>query len=449
MDFKKGDILTGQVEDFSHEGNGVVKIDDFVFFLDGGVIGDKVSFKISRLKKNFGNGEIVEILEKSDDRVEYKLKESRGGIPLINYKYEKQLEWKKSKIENDLYKFAEIEDFDVKGPIGMENPFNYRNHVQIPVNTFQGVNYIGFYEQGTRRVIDMDSTILLSAEGNKVFKIVKDWINENKIVGYNSRRNEGMLRHIGIRVNKDDEIMLILVSNSSNLPALDELLEELADTKVVSVYQNINREKTSQVYGKEYKKIYGEEYLLDHIGGMKFKISPNSFFQVNRAQTEVLYDKVKEYLDGNEEDIVLDLYSGIGSISLYIAEDVHMVYGVEVVEEAVKDANRNAELNGIENVDFIAGYTRHALKQLINEGVNANKVVLDPPRSGCEAGVIDSLIGLKPEKIVYVSCQPSTVARDIKLLLDNGYELTEMTAVDMFPNTSHIETIALLQKEIS
>lgn len=264
---------------------------------------------------------------------------------------------------------------------------------------------------------------------------------------YNKRQKIGILRHIGIRTNRNNEAMVILVTGSYKLPYADELIKELKKEKVISVYQNINKSNSSIVYGREYKKLYGEDKLLDYIGDYKFYLSPKSFFQVNRIQTEILYDKVVEYLELNKDDIVYDLYCGIGTISLFVAPHAKKVYGIEIVKEAVEDAKNNAALNNIHNVEFMVGKAEKVLPKLVKVGIESNKVVLDPPRKGCEREVLESLVKMQPERIVYVSCNPSTMARDVKYLVENGYRVVEVQPVDMFPHTTHVECVVLIEKE--
>lgn len=449
MDINIGDIIEGEIIDFTHEGNGVMKIDDFIYFVSGALIGDKVKAEISKIKKNFAIASTVEIIEASKDRIERdeNIEESLGGIPLINYKYEKQLEWKKEKVEKDLEKFAGIRDLKVNDVIGMELPYRYRNHVQVPVASKAGKTIIGFYEAGTNDIVPMRETILQSETGNKVLSIVKQWIDRYNIKAYDRKKQKGTLRHIGIRTNDKDEAMLILVTGEDMVPKKDELLELIKNNtdQIKSVYQNVNKMKSPVVYGNKYKLLFGEEKLIDTIGKYKFSISPNSFFQTNRIQAEKLYDKVVEFLDLKEEDIVYDLYSGTGTISIYIAEKVERVYGIEVVSAAIKDAKENAVMNNIGNVEFVLGKAEEIIPK-ISEIKKPNKIILDPPRKGCEKELIEKIIEISPERIVYVSCNSSTMARDIKHLIESGYKLVEVQPLDMFPHAMDVEAVTLLTK---
>lgn len=319
-----GDIIEGEIIDFTHEGNGVLRYDNIAVFVDRGVIGDRVSVKIQELKKNFAIGKTVNILEPSTYRTDYELNtdEAAGGAPLIEYGYDKQLEWKRKKVETDLIKIGGLSQVDVHDTLGMDNPFRYRNHVQIPVGLRNGKVVIGFYEKNTYDIIDMEGSILQPVVADNIVKVVRQWMEKYNIEPYSKKSNKGILRHLGIRTNKDNKAMVILVTATDYLPNSLQLVEMLTKEikEVISIYHNTNNMKSSTTYGRKYKKLYGEDRLIDYIGDFKFNISPNSFFQVNRLQAEVLYNKAMEYLDLNKDDIVFDLYCGIGTISLYIAD---------------------------------------------------------------------------------------------------------------------------------
>lgn len=444
-----GDIIEGEIIDFTHEGNGVLKVDNYTVFVTGGIIGDKVTVRIVEIKKNFSIGSIINIIEPSTDRVllDFELTESKGGIPFIEYEYEKQLEWKRDKVKKDIIKIAGITDFKINNTIGMDYPYGYRNHVQIPVGEKKGKSILGFFEISSNDIVDMESTILLPKVGNKILKLIRNWIEKHKIKPYDKKKKTGIIRHIGIRVNKDNEVMVIVVTGNNNLPFKEELIEILKNNNVISIYQNINILKSSITYGKDYIKIYGDDKLVDYIGEYKFYLSPKSFFQVNRIQVEVLYNKAIEYLNINENDIIYDLYCGIGTISLFIAPYAKNVYGIEIVKEAIEDAKENAKFNNILNTEFIPGKAEEILPRLMKKGTLGNKVVLDPPRKGCEKEVLEAIITMSPERIVYVSCNSTTMARDVKYLVENGYKVVEVQPVDMFPHTAHVECIALIQRK--
>jgi 23S rRNA (uracil1939-C5)-methyltransferase len=451
MEFKVGDILIGDIIDFTHEGDGVLKSENFTIFVPRALIGDKMQVKIEEIKKNFAIGSIIKIIEPSKDRVinDFNIQNFGGGVPLIEYEYSKQLLWKREKVENDLKKIGGLHNVIVKDTLGMNNPYRYRNHVQIPVGIKDGKVVLGFYEKSTYDIVDMEGSILQPTIGDKIIKIIRQWIDKFKIEPYNKRTNKGVLRHIGLRFNKDNKVMVILVTATDNLPKKQELISMLTAEieEVISIYHNINKLQSSPTYGRKYIKIYGEDSLVDSIGDFKFNISPNSFFQVNRTQAEVLYNKAIEYLDLNKDDIVFDLYCGIGTISLYIADKAKKVYGVEIVKEAIEDAKENALLNNINNVDFIVGKAEEVFPKLLKKGIRGNKVVVDPPRKGCEKEVLEAIVDLNPERIVYVSCNSATMARDVKYLVEQGYKVEEVQPVDMFPHTANCEVVCKLERK--
>lgn len=400
MDFKLGDVLEGKIIDFTYEGKGVVKIDNFIVFVLGGVIGDRVSFKIKKIKKSFAEAEVLEILEASEDRVKNNLdlEEAMGVIPLVNYDYKKGLEWKTEKVKKDLEKIAGLTDVNVKDIIGMETPYRYRNNVQIAVGEKNSKTLVGFYEIGTNDIVDMKESILISKKANIALKAIRDWIDKYNILAYNKNNKKGTLRNIGIRINKDDKLMIILVTGSRKIPHVEELIDILREKDVVSLYQNINSQKYSSTYGKEYKLLYGHESLMDKIGKYKLKVSPNSFLQVNRSQVEVLYDKAMEFLNPRKEDVIADLYSGIGTISIYIAEKAKKVIAIESVKKAVDDAKYNSLLNDMQNIRFLKGQAEIEFPKLADEGVSIDKVVIDPPRKGCEKKVLEAIVKIDPKE---------------------------------------------------
>jgi 23S rRNA (uracil1939-C5)-methyltransferase len=448
---KVGDVLKGEIKDLSHEGKGILKVDNFTLFVEGGLIGDIVEIEIVNVKKRFGLGKVLNIIEPSKDRINSKCNISNicGGCQFQELQYIKQLQWKKNKVKMDLVKIGGISQVEVKDTLGMEDPLRYRNNVQIPVGFQDNKVVLGFYEKGSYEIANMNKCIIQPEIGDKTAEIIRNWMEKYNIKAYDKVSKKGILRHIGIRTNKDNKAMLILVAAVDKLPYEKELIDMLTSNlkDIESIYQNINKMNTSVTYGRSFKKLYGKDKLIDWIGDYRFYISPNSFFQVNRNQSKVLYDKVVEYLDLRKEDTVFDLYCGIGTISLYLAYKAKKVYGVEIVKEAILDAKENAKLNNISNVEFIEGKSEEIFPRLMKKGVKGNKVVLDPPRKGCEKEVLETIIEMAPEKVVYVSCNSTTMARDVAFLVENGYKVEEAQPVDMFPMTSHVETICLMSKK--
>lgn len=443
MSFNIGDILQGEVIDFTHKGKGIVKIDNMAIFVEKAIIGDIIQLEIKENKKNFHIGKLIKIIKPSEDRISDNLFRESGETPFINYKYEAQLKWKEDKVKTDLRKFAGLNDVIVNPIIGMDDPYRYRNHVQIPVGSKNGKAVLGFFERGSHNIVDMKATSLQPEIGDKILETVKLWIDKYNIVPYDRRAGKGMLRHIGIRTNADNEAMLILVTATEKLSNSDELIRMINKElpQVVSIYHNINKLQSAPTYGREYRKLFGKDHLIDHIGSLKFKISPNSFFQVNRIQAEVLYSHALSYLNLKNTDTAADIYCGIGTISLFIAKHAKEVYGIESVPAAIRDAKENSKLNNISNAQFHLGKAEEVFPKLIKEGLKPNKVIVDPPRKGCEKEVLEAIVELKPEVVVYVSCNPTTMARDVRYLLDEGYEVKQVQPVDMFAHTSEIECV--------
>lgn len=447
---KIGDILEGEVVDINYEGGGIVKKDNFTIFLDKGLIGDIVKYRVVKVKKTYGIGKLLDIIKPSDHRIPSicNTSEECGGCPFQSFKYTNQLKWKEEKVKKDIEKIGGLDANIVKHIIGMEEPYRYRNNVQIPVGFKDGEIAIGFYESGSYNIANMSNCVIQTEISNEIIKTIKNFMKEYNLKPYDRKNKTGNIRHIGIRTNENNKAMVIIVTGSRNLPYSKELIRILTENfkDIISIYQNINSGNGPVVYGKKFEKLYGEDKIVDCIGDLKFSISPNSFFQVNRVQTKILYDKVKEYMDLKSEDIIFDLYCGIGTISLYMARQAKKVYGVEIVEEAIKDARENAHLNNIENVEFICGSSEKILPELKEKGIKVDKIVVDPPRKGCEKQVLDTIIEMNPERIVYVSCNPSTLARDLKHLSESVYKVKEIQLLDMFPGSIHTECVVRIER---
>ncbi len=443
-----GKKYNGEVIDFNSEGLGVIKLDKKVVFVDSCIIGDVVEFEIIEEKKNYSIGKAINIIKYSDLREKYEFDTTKlgGGVPLIELKYEEQLKWKEKKIRNDLYKICRIE-YEIDPILGMNHPFRYRNNTQIPVGVKNGEKIIGYYKRKSNEIVPIEEDILQKEIGDRIIKSIKEWMDQYNIEAYDRQNKKGNLKHIGIRTNQDSLAMVILVTQTKEIPHKNELIHKLVrDTgSVISIYQNINKDDKAK-YGKEFIHLFGEEFLVDYIGDIKFNISPESFFQTNSFQTEKLYSIVKKYLNPSKKDLVYDLYSGIGSIALFVANDVGKVIGIEYIKSAVSDAKRNAVENNIDNAHFYHGKVEVLLPELQKKEGKPNKVILDPPRSGAGKNTLSEIVNLNPETIVYVSCESATLARDLRILLENGYRVERIKPVDMFPHTTEVETVALLQK---
>ncbi len=400
-------------------------------------------FQITKLKKNYGLGQTIEILERSPYRVDSKCEHlgKCGGCELHNLRYDKQLELKRHIVKNNLERIGKIQDMLVKDTFGMDSPYRYRNKGEFKV----GANYqIGYFKRGSHEIYPIESSIIQKESADEVIRLMKEYMKRYRVEGYDRKRKRGSIKNLIVRTSQDNKVMVIVVTKGKNLPHREELINILTSQpslEVVSIYQNINPKDTSEILGQKDIKLYGEDKLVDYIGEYKFLISPKSFFQVNHVQTKVLYDKVVEYLNLTGKEIVADLYCGIGTIAIYISKYAKKVYGVEIVKDAVEDARENLKLNQVDNVEFILGKSEEVLPKLNKKGIIFDAIVVDPPRKGLDKVLVDAILEAKPEKIVYVSCNPSTLARDLGYLVEEGYEVVEVQPVDMFPHTMHVETV--------
>ena len=461
--FKKNDILTVEITDMGVDGEGIGKVDGFTLFVKDTLIGDVAEVKIMKAKRQYGYARLMKLLTPSPDRVEPACSVARtcGGCQIQALSYSKQLEFKKNKVRGNLIRiggFAEEFIDEIMEPIGgMEDPFHYRNKAQYPMGTDKEGNLIaGFYAGRTHQIIpNLDCA--LGLEMNRVIlEKILAFMNQYKLTAYDEETRKGLVRHILIREGfATKEIMVCLIINGTKLPHSEKLAEVLAKIPgMTSITLSINEENTNVIMGKQIHVIWGQSYITDYIGNVKYQISPLSFYQVNPAQTEVLYGQALKYAGLNGNETVWDVYCGIGTISLFLAQKAKKVYGVEIVSQAIEDARRNAEINGIQNAEFFVGEAEEVLpsyyaqyaKDHPGESAHADVIVVDPPRKGCEESVLQTMVNMQPERIVYVSCDSATLARDLKYLSGNGYELEKVCAVDMFPHTVHVETVVLLSQ---
>ncbi|EFA90047.1 23S rRNA (uracil(1939)-C(5))-methyltransferase RlmD [Peptoniphilus lacrimalis] len=424
----KNKELIGQIIDFDYKGMGMTKLDDIPVFLDKGVIGDKVSYTITKDKKSFYKGRVTKILKKSKDRVESPCKyfNKCGGCDFLNYKYEKSLDWKKQSVNNKLQRISEL-DIKVSKVNSSEKTFNYRNNMQFQVKNGK----IGLYMKNSKEIVPIEHCLMQSTNANKTLKILTKFKNLEKI------------KTLGIRTNYKDQVMLI-ISSKEKINKLNLILGDLIDANVVSIYENINNRKNAH-YGDEFNLLYGQEYLEEKINKLYYKLSPASFFQVNREQAENLYNKAMEFLQVKENEKIADLYSGVGTLSLEIASRKAQTLGVEIVEEAIEDARINAQKNKLQ-ARFICGKSEEILEKIqTDEKIKMDKILVDPPRKGMDKKLVDYLNKNSYEKIVYISCNPATLARDLKILKEK-YKVEKVEIFDLFPYTSHVEVITLLSK---
>lgn len=461
------------INGMGYEGEGVGKIEDFTVFVPGALIGENVKVIIVKVNKNFAFGKLTDVIKKSKYRTEAicSIYKRCGGCQLQHFSYGAQLKFKKQRVEDCIkrigkLKIKELEPRDNEGSqnnsnninpsegdivihdaIGMDSPYRYRNKVQLPVGEKNGEVKIGFYAQRSHEIIHMDECGIQDEAADKVVKLIKEWIEKYSIKTYNEEEHNGIIRHIMIRkAFKTNEIMVVVVTKTKELPHKDELIDLIFRNinGIKSIIQNVNDKKTNVILGEYSKTLWGSDTISDYIGEFKFNISPLSFFQVNPIQTEILYNKALEYANLTGNEIVFDAYCGTGTISLFLSQKSKRVYGVEIVPEAIENARVNATENNVENVEFIVGQSEKVIPELIAKGVKADVVVVDPPRKGCEKILLESIAKMQPKRIVYVSCDPGTLARDLAILGELGYKTSEIQPVDMFPQTAHIETVALI-----
>ena len=452
----KNELVEITIEDIGVNGEGIGKIEGYTLFVKDAVIGDRIEAKITKAKKNYGYARLMRIIEPSKDRVPAKCLVARqcGGCQIQELSYEKQLEFKEKKVRGNLERiggFAPEFLDEVMEPIcGMDEPFYYRNKAQFPFCMDKEGNAItGFYAGRTHQIIPNTDCALGVKQNKGILELVMEFMNEYHVSAYDEVSGEGLIRHVLIRFGfATKEIMVCLIVNGDKIPHSEKLVDKLARIPgMASIMLNVNREQTNVILGQEVKVLWGRDHITDYIGSIKYRISPLSFYQVNPVQTEKLYGLALEYagLKGNET--VWDLYCGIGTISLFLAQKAGRVYGVEVVPQAVEDARKNAEINGLSNVEFYLGKAEEVLPGKYREnGIRADVIVVDPPRKGCDRACLDTMISMAPKRIVYVSCDSATLARDLKILCEGGYELRKVQPVDMFPNTVHVESVVLLQK---
>ncbi len=451
---KKNDEIDVIFEDLTHDGKGVAKVEGYPLFVANALPGEKAKIKVSKLNKGYGFGRLVDLYERSAFRIEpaCPIFADCGGCQLQHLSYEGQLQAKEKQVRDVLERIDKLENVKVHPVLGMENPWHYRNKAQVPIGEHEGGLVGGFYKQRSHEIVDMEACLIQQEENDAVLQKVKSICGEFGIRAYNEKTHKGTLRHIMVRSGKvTGEIMVVLITRTPDIPNRRKLVERIVKEVpgIKSVVQNVNTKRTNVIFGEQTNVLWGEEVIYDYIGDVKFVISARSFYQVNPEQTKVLYDKALEYAGLNGEETVIDAYCGIGTISLFLAQRAKKVYGVEIVSEAIEDARRNAELNDITNVEFEVGEAEKVIPRWYEQGVKADVLVVDPPRKGCDETLLQTIIEMKPEKVVYVSCNPATLARDLRVLEDGGYETMQVQPVDMFPQSVHVEAVALLQREMS
>lgn len=453
MEFRKNDLVTLEIEDCGIDGEGIGKADGFTVFVKDAVIGDTVTAKIIKAKKNYGYGRLMEVLKPSPYRVEPKCEFARqcGGCQLQALSYDQQLVFKTNKVKGHLERIGGFTDIPMEPIIGMDELFHYRNKAQFPVGrNKEGKIVTGFYAGRTHNIIENRDCALGVAENKEVLDRVIVHMEKYGIEPYNEATGKGLVRHVLIRYGYfTKEVMVCLILNGNKIPKEEQLVKSLCEIPgMTSITINVNKKHSNVILGEEIRLLWGQEYITDRIGDISYQISPLSFYQVNPMQTQKLYAKALEYADLHGEETVWDLYCGIGTISLFLAQKAKFVRGVEIVPAAIENAKENAKLNGLENTEFFVGKAEEVLpREYKKNGVYADVIVVDPPRKGCDETLLETMVEMNPERIVYVSCDSATLARDLKYLCKRGYELRKVCPVDQFGMTVHVETVVLLSQQ--
>lgn len=483
----KNDEVIIDIIGMNHDGEGVGRAEGYTLFVQGALPGEKVSVKVLKTKKQYGYAKLLNVLKASPDRTAAPcpIYDKCGGCQLQHLSYEGQLAWKRQHVVDALERIgklnvassmgenhtieletvqaahhagnseagnhggnkassASLHEITVLPTLGMAEPWRYRNKAQVPIGVTDGGLVGGFYARGSHRIIDMETCLIQHDKNDEVVARVKAIARRFGISAYNEETGRGLLRHVVVKVGfRTAEMMLVLVTNGEEIHHVEEWIAAIRDElpSVVSICQNVNTRKTNVIFGDVTRVLWGSEVIYDYIGDVKFAISARSFYQVNPVQTEVLYGKTVEYAGLTGKETVIDAYCGIGTISLFLAQHAKEVYGVEIVKEAIEDARVNARLNGMEQVTFEVGASEDVIPRWKEEGIEADVIVVDPPRKGCDPRLLETILEMKPERVVYVSCNPSTLARDLRVLEDGGYRTVEVQPVDMFPHTTHVECV--------
>ncbi|MBC1794758.1 23S rRNA (uracil(1939)-C(5))-methyltransferase RlmD [Listeria booriae] len=448
---KKNDCLDVVFEDLTHDGNAVAKIDGYPIFVPQGLPDEIAQIKVLKTNKNYGFGKIIELTKESADRVTPPclVYSQCGGCQLQHLSYDGQLRMKQKQVAQVMKRIGK-QDVEVLPTLGMENPWNYRNKAQVPVGFVNGRLVAGFYQQRSHQIIDMNTCLIQQEENNEVIQTARAIFAKYHVEPYDETTRKGVLRHLMTRfATTTGELMLVIVTTKLNFPNKAEILAELQQSipELTSLVQNVNTANTNVIFGEQTVVLAGREYIMDTIHGISFAISARSFYQVNPEQTEILYAEALKLAGLTGEETVIDAYCGIGSISLCLAKEAKHVYGVEIVPQAIEDARANAKLNKMDNVTFAVGKAEEVIPDWFKQGIKADVLVVDPPRKGCDDALLKTILKMKPKRVVYVSCNPATLARDMLVLTEGGYEAKMVQPVDMFPQTTHVECVTVLQRQ--
>ncbi|MPL65628.1 23S rRNA (uracil-C(5))-methyltransferase RlmCD [bioreactor metagenome] len=449
---KKGGQYIIQIVSLGHSGEGVGRYQDFTVFVPNALPGEQVVAEVTEVKQTYAKGRLVEVQNASPDRIEAKcsIYHECGGCQLQHLGYEAQLKAKRQQVVDAVTRIGKLEDILIHPTIGAENPWFYRNKMQVPVGLQAGQIVIGCYQQGTHSIINTEHCYIQHDVNNNIAREMRRIMTELDISPYNEKTGKGIVRHVLGRVGiQTGEVMVVIITATEQLPQQAQVISKLREaiSGLVSIVQNINAKKTNIIMGDKTVTLWGKNYIVDHLGEFKFEISARSFFQVNTTQAEVLYNKAVEYAGLSGRETVIDAYCGTGTITLFLARHAAKVYGIEIVKPAILDARRNAINNSVTNTEFIVGDAVAVMPDLFKQGVRPEVIVVDPPRAGCERMVLETFANMKPARIVYVSCNPATLARDLAVLAEYGYKTCEIQPVDMFAQTSHVECVAVIERK--
>ncbi|MFJ8268021.1 23S rRNA (uracil(1939)-C(5))-methyltransferase RlmD [Peribacillus asahii] len=447
---KKNEYIEVTFEDLTHDGAGVAKVEGYPIFVVNALPGERAVIKVTKTNNGYAFGRLTELLEKSPERVDLSMEDQNryGGCQIQHLSYKGQLTFKEKQVREVMTRIGKLEDVTIHPIIGMEEPTHYRNKAQVPVGEKDGKLIAGFFKPRSHDIVETKESIIQHQVINEAVQAVKEIFSDLHIPAYNEKTHKGVLRHIMARYGKQTgELMVVLVTRTDSIPFVETVVKGIIARlpHVKSIVHNVNSKKTNVILGEKMNILWGSEVIYDFIGDVKFAISAKSFYQVNPDQTKVLYEKALEYAGLTGEETVIDAYCGIGTISLFLAQKAKKVFGVEIVPEAIEDARRNAQLNEITNAEFAVGAAETVITDWYKEGNAADVLVVDPPRKGCDESLLNTIIDMKPKKVVYVSCNPGTLARDLRILEDGGYKTTDLQPVDMFPMTTHVEAVAKLE----
>lgn len=447
----KNDVIDVEILDLSHQGQGVAKVDGLVFFVDNALPGEKIRMRVLKVKKKIGYGKVEDYLEVSPDRVtDLDASYLRTGIADFgHFSYEKQLEFKRKQVVNNLSKIAGLTNIEVLPTIGMDHPYAYRNKAQVPVRRVNGQLETGFFRKNSHDLVPIEDFYIQDKEIDKLIIFVRDLLRRFDLKPYDEKEQTGLIRNLVVRRGHyTGETMLVLVTTRPKIFRIEQIIQQITQAfpEVVSIIQNINDKNTNVVFGPEFRTLYGKDTISDSLLGKTYRISAQSFYQVNTLMAEKLYQTAIDFSNLTAEDVVIDAYSGIGTIGLSLAQEVKQVYGVEVVEKAVEDAMENARANGVSNADYVCAPAEKAMVAWSKAGIKPSAVLVDPPRKGLTESFIKASAAMQPKKITYISCNPATMARDIKLYEELGFKLTKVQPVDLFPQTHHVETVVLMSR---